>query len=448
MQIQELPIDKLHSTKANPRKQDAGKQSFDELVASIAVHGILQPPGVRKSSEGYEIVWGNRRVAAAKEAGKENIAVRVISADDAAARQQAVIENMVRAPMDPMDQVEAFAAMRDDGGEISAIAATFGISESVVERRLALAGLHSKVKKAYRAGDLDLDDCMGFTLADKKTQGQLIDEGITRGWQVRNRMTKEFINMANAMFDPALYDGPTTTDLFGDQIWAEDTAQFMRLQQEWCEKKVQHMAKTRPFAHFTDKSPYDNRKYVHAGADDKPGYICVLNTDGRVSEHESYVLAAAVKAAGAADGEEANVEDVTDPSALTTGQKAIMAEVLREVFRAEASFEDALILDLGADPGADHKAMKEAHIQRQTDRLMSGQPDYSGSKLAKARKWDFRKHWTPDADFLKKYKQPQLIALAKSVGIKLDGCDKKSQKVERLAAAFEKKEGKTAGWLP
>lgn len=170
--IASIPLSKLVSWNGNVRRTGKG-DGLEELTASIAAHGVLQSLIVRKTARGrFAVVAGQRRylaLSALAEGGAITadapVPCRVIpgSAD---ATEISLTENVVRAPMHPADQFEAFRDLIDRGSSPADIAARFGISESAVKMRLKLARVSPVVFDAYRDGDLTLEQVQAFAVSD------------------------------------------------------------------------------------------------------------------------------------------------------------------------------------------------------------------------------------------------------------------------------------------
>jgi ParB family chromosome partitioning protein len=171
MNIQMIPLNKLVPSPANVRKTGA-LIGIEELAASIAAHGLLQNLQVRPGDKGkFEVVAGGRRLAALKRLVKgrvigktEDISCHVMNGEDAS--EISLAENIVRLPMHPADQYEAFKALSDQGKGPQEIAARFGCSPAVVKQRLKLANVSFRLIEAYRHGEIDLDQLMAFAVSD------------------------------------------------------------------------------------------------------------------------------------------------------------------------------------------------------------------------------------------------------------------------------------------
>ena len=170
--IQTIALNKLIPSKANVRRTDSG-EGLAELANSIAVHGLRQNLNVKATEGGkFEVVAGGRRFRALKLLAKQGampknteVPCNVLAAEDDAA-EISLVENTMRVAMHPDDQFEAFQALVDAGKGVEEVAARFGVTPSVVERRLKLARVSPKLRAMFRAGDLTLDHIMAFTVSD------------------------------------------------------------------------------------------------------------------------------------------------------------------------------------------------------------------------------------------------------------------------------------------
>lgn len=169
--ITEIPLKHLHA--GDNIRRAVGNEGVAELAASIAAHGLLQSLVVRiMGGAEYEVVAGNRRLAALEllQAGGQIAGDRMIPchiiADDDDAEEISLAENVVREPMHPADEFEAFRALIDKGTPIADIAARFGVSETVVKKRLKLANLAPDILAAYRDGKLTLSHVQAFAASD------------------------------------------------------------------------------------------------------------------------------------------------------------------------------------------------------------------------------------------------------------------------------------------
>ena len=168
-----VPLSQLlpRRSKRNARKMP--RLSIPELAASIARIGLLQNLIVILCADGetYEVVAGDRRLTALKLLAKKNripadYEVPCLLVPDASARTVSLAENLMREQMHPADQFEAFAALVKEGRPIEDIAADFGVSPLVVQRRLKLAHIAPRLMTDYRAGTVTLEQLMALTITD------------------------------------------------------------------------------------------------------------------------------------------------------------------------------------------------------------------------------------------------------------------------------------------
>ena len=167
-----IALNKLTAWEGNVRKtaSDAG---IDELAASIAAHGLLQSLVVRKAARGkHAVVAGRRRLMALAILARGGrieadmpVPCQVIDGD-ADASEISLAENVMREAMHPADEFEAFRDLADKGLPAADIAARFGVTETVVAKRLKLANVSPVILKTYRKGDISLQHVMAFAVSD------------------------------------------------------------------------------------------------------------------------------------------------------------------------------------------------------------------------------------------------------------------------------------------
>lgn len=151
----ELLISAIRPSPLNPRKHfDDG--SLKELAESIKAHGILEPIVVRYSDDtGYEIVCGERRWRAAKLAGLSYVPVRVLEKiDDRKALELALVENLQRQDIDPIEEAEGYKQMQEMGYKQAEVAAKVNRSPEAVSNAVRLLKLPDNVRKAISGGRL------------------------------------------------------------------------------------------------------------------------------------------------------------------------------------------------------------------------------------------------------------------------------------------------------
>ena len=263
--IRSIPLDRLEPSPANVRKTPAGKAAFDELKASIAVHGLLEnlvarsaepaeDPGTvpgQAGGERYAVIAGARRLAALNELAREGVIeanhpvpCRIV-ANGAIDGELSLAENVVRVAMHPADQVEAFGALALAGATVADIAANFGVSERTVEQRLRLGHAAPELLDAYREDKIDLATLKAFTVTTDRARQlavweQVSDQGYRPSdWQIKRMLTEDRIPAGAALARYVGVDayeaagGAVLRDLFADEyengVWLEDPALLMQL---------------------------------------------------------------------------------------------------------------------------------------------------------------------------------------------------------------------------
>jgi len=138
--VREIPLERIIPNPSQPRLT-WNEETLNELAASIREHGVLQPILVRPAGEDrYEIIAGERRWRASKLAGKETVPSIVERFDDSTALEIALIENLQREDLSPLDEAVIYKKMTDElGYSIRGLAGKLGKDKGYVENRLRLA---------------------------------------------------------------------------------------------------------------------------------------------------------------------------------------------------------------------------------------------------------------------------------------------------------------------
>lgn len=149
-----VPIEFLKANPRNPRREFADAE-LGELAESIRQHGVIQPivvRPVRGAQDRYEIIAGERRWRASKLAGKETIPAIIERFDDATALEIALIENLQREDLSPLDEAIIYKKMTDElGYSIRNLAGKLGKDKGYVENRLRLATAPDDVREMVAA---------------------------------------------------------------------------------------------------------------------------------------------------------------------------------------------------------------------------------------------------------------------------------------------------------
>ena len=184
--ITSLPLGALQAGKYQPRqKMDSGP--LQELAESIREQGVMQPLLVRAISAGkYEIIAGERRFRAATLAGLTEVPVLVSLADDKGAAAMALIENMQREDLNPLEESRGLARLIEEFGFTHEQAAkSVGKSRSAISNLLRLAQLAKPVQAMLLAGDIDMGHARALLPLPGASQVALAQKIMAQGLSVR-----------------------------------------------------------------------------------------------------------------------------------------------------------------------------------------------------------------------------------------------------------------------
>lgn len=181
-----LPISQVETCSSQPRKR-FDDESLQELADSISQHGIIQPLTVRKLSSGYyQIIAGERRWRAARLAGLQEVPVIVIEADDRKAAELAMIENLQREDLNPMEEAAGFQSLIESYHMTQEEAAQrVGKSRSAVTNALRLLGLTPSVRKLVEEGKLSAGHARALVPLSPSLQESAANAIVSGGLSVR-----------------------------------------------------------------------------------------------------------------------------------------------------------------------------------------------------------------------------------------------------------------------
>ncbi|GIN92968.1 stage 0 sporulation protein J [Siminovitchia terrae] len=184
--VREIQLTEIKPNPYQPRKIFSA-EAIDELKESIKEHGILQPIIVRKSGKGYEIVAGERRFRAAKAAHFKKIPAVVREFNDAQMMELAVLENLQREDLTPMEEAAAYQTLMDKLGVTQEdLARRLGKSRPYIANHIRLLTLPPKIQKLITDGKLTMGH--GRTLLGLKQKNKMLsvaDQTIKEGLNVR-----------------------------------------------------------------------------------------------------------------------------------------------------------------------------------------------------------------------------------------------------------------------
>lgn len=175
-----IETQEIYPSDFNPRKH-FDTEALNELVESILEHGLIEPIVVReRTAGGYEIIAGERRWRACRMAGMENIPAIVRKADDSQARVLALVENLVRRDINPVEEAMGFQALRDMGLQVQEIAQKVNRAQSTISNSMRLLELDDSVLKSVSSGDITQSHARALVpFAGNKALTDVLVDGIT-----------------------------------------------------------------------------------------------------------------------------------------------------------------------------------------------------------------------------------------------------------------------------
>ena len=181
-----LPITDVESNSSQPRK-NFDEEALAQLADSIREHGIIQPLTVRKLTSGYyQIIAGERRWRAARMAGLKEVPVTVIEADDRKAAELAMIENLQREDLDPIEEAMGYRSLTQQYHMTQEEAAQrVGKSRPTVANALRLLGLTSPVRAMVEDGRLSAGHARALLPLSAKMQQSAAETVVKDGLSVR-----------------------------------------------------------------------------------------------------------------------------------------------------------------------------------------------------------------------------------------------------------------------
>jgi ParB family transcriptional regulator, chromosome partitioning protein len=185
--LREVPVDRLRPNPRQPRRM-FDEEPLASLTASVAALGVLQPLLVRELGAGeYELIAGERRWRAAQRAGLATVPVLVRQADDLASLEQAVVENLHRADLNPLEEAAAYAQLLEDFALThEQLAARVGRSRAAVSNTLRLLQLPASIQRYLVDGTLSAGHARALLgSGDPAFQEALAARAVREGLSVR-----------------------------------------------------------------------------------------------------------------------------------------------------------------------------------------------------------------------------------------------------------------------
>jgi ParB family chromosome partitioning protein len=184
--LTEIPIDQISVNPNQPRKI-FDSNALSELAASIKASGIIQPVVVRRVGGAYQLIAGERRWRAARQAGLLRIPAVIRDATDVESLEIALVENLLREDLNPMEEAEAYQKLLAQfGWTQEALAQRVGRDRSSIANSLRLLRLPDPIQADLRGGRLTMGHALALlSLTSEADQLRLRDEILAHSWSVR-----------------------------------------------------------------------------------------------------------------------------------------------------------------------------------------------------------------------------------------------------------------------
>lgn len=184
--IKEINLDEIRSNPYQPRKS-FNEESLNELAASIKEHGVVEPIIIKKSINGYELIAGERRTKAARIAGLKTIPAIIREFNDEQMMEIALIENIQREDLNPIDEAKGYQAIiMKLGLTQDEVSKKFGKSRSYITNLLGLLRLPENVKKYVETGSISMGHARVLSkIEDKEAIAKLAQRIINEKLSVR-----------------------------------------------------------------------------------------------------------------------------------------------------------------------------------------------------------------------------------------------------------------------
>lgn len=190
--VQEIEITDITPNRNQPR-QNFDKDKLEELAQSISQHGIVQPVLLRKIERGYEIVAGERRWRAARIAGIKTIPAVVKELDDRQVMELALIENLQREDLHPLEEAEAYRKLADEFDLTQEeISAAVGKSRPAIANALRLLALPDPIKKLMLDNLISAGHGRALLALEEKQQLVIAEKIVKENLSVRD--TEKIVN--------------------------------------------------------------------------------------------------------------------------------------------------------------------------------------------------------------------------------------------------------------
>lgn len=223
--LMELPIEEVLPSDGQPR-QVFEESALEELAASIREHGVLQPIVVRqRAPRQYEIVAGERRWRAAQRAGLKQIRAVVTDVAEKDVLTLALVENLQRQDLNPIEEAEAYQRLHEEFGHSQAdIARAVGKDRTTVTNSLRLLKLPDGVRQLVLSRELSMGHARALLALEEPRQiERAAREAMSKGWSVRE--TERAVAQKKASRDGVQANGTPSADARGEKSRGESAAE-------------------------------------------------------------------------------------------------------------------------------------------------------------------------------------------------------------------------------
>jgi len=188
--LKELPIRQIRKNSFQPRK-DFDKDQLKELQESLKSSGLLQPITVRKArddADSYELIAGERRLRAATELGWPTIPAVIKDLDDRELLGLALVENLQRSDLNPIEEAEGYSRLISDFGHTQqTVASMVGRDRSTIANMLRILQLPQSIRQMLRDGLINIGHARPLlALTDEKRIADLANETVVKGLSARD----------------------------------------------------------------------------------------------------------------------------------------------------------------------------------------------------------------------------------------------------------------------
>lgn len=318
MKDQSVPFGKI--VKGENIRKVKDDDSLAELAASIRAHGLIAPLVVREETGKFRVIAGHRRYAALKKNATEAstpISCKVLTATEELDDEIRLAENIIRLPLNPLEEADAFAALAaKPEATLEGIADHYGTSTKRVRQRLQLARLQKPLRAVMDKGKLTLAQAARLATLDDETQETAAtrirqQHGVAPDFLVDHILSEVRIPVSRALFDVKATGLVVADDLFSEtEPWVTDRKRFFELQRESLKEQVEELSRETAWARveLIDAAAGEVRPGQRVSEEealkDGPSHVLamVLHPDGGV-ERQHFVLGSGMEGAQEGPGE-------------------------------------------------------------------------------------------------------------------------------------------------